>query len=117
LLRTGPYRLSLSKLRAASHGVDLGPLEPSLPKRLPRKHKHIDLAPAPLVGDLARARALLADRAQSPLVLIGRRHLRSNNSWMHNLPKLAAGKNRCTLLIPPDDASRLGLADGASARL
>ena len=121
MLRAGPYGLgrggmSLGKLKRSPHGIDLGPLEPCLPGRLPREHKHIDLAPPHLVSDVARARALL-DKATAPLVLIGRRHLRSNNSWMHNLPKLAAGKNRCTLLIHPDDAARLGLSDGKSARV
>jgi anaerobic selenocysteine-containing dehydrogenase len=124
LLRAGPYGqlrkgragLTLRKLEAAPHGVDLGALEPCLPERLPRRHKRVELAPKPLVREVVRARALL-EVPRPEVVLVGRRHLRSNNSWMHNLPKLAAGKNRCTLLVHPDDAARLGLTDGAPARV
>jgi len=76
----------------------------------------IDLAPAAIVADLDRLEASL-DAAPAPLVLVGRRHLRSNNSWMHNLPALIKGPPRCTLLVHPDDAARLGLADGAPARI
>jgi anaerobic selenocysteine-containing dehydrogenase len=122
-LRAGPYGvrrgrggLSIARLAAAPHGVDLGPLESCLPGRLPRGHKYIDAAPEPLVSDVARARKLLGE-PPAPMVLVGRRHLRSNNSWMHNLPKLVAGRSRCVLLVHPDDAQRLGLADGAVARL
>src|SRR5262249_3791080 len=123
MLRAGPYGLrrgraglSMRKLKAAPHGIDLGALEPVLPERLPRGHRYIELAPEPILADLDRVRGIL-DRPAPAIVLIGRRHLRSNNSWMHNLPKLAAGKARCTLLIHPDDAARLGLADGATARV
>jgi len=115
-LRRGRGGLSLKVLKAAPHGIDLGALEPVLPDRLPRAHRYIDLAPEPLLRDLDRVRGIL-DQPAPPIVLIGRRHLRSNNSWMHNLPKLAAGKPRCTLLVHPDDAARLGLADGATARI
>ena len=69
-----------------------------------------------MVADVARLEATL-DAAPPPIVLIGRRHLRSNNSWMHNLPALIKGPPRCTLLVHPDDAARLGLADGADARV
>jgi anaerobic selenocysteine-containing dehydrogenase len=81
----------------------------------------VELAPEPLVADVARLRAALASRGngngEGGLVLIGRRHLRSNNSWMHNLPVLVKGKPRCTLLVHPDDAARLGLVDGAPAEV
>jgi anaerobic selenocysteine-containing dehydrogenase len=114
LLRTGPYGLTLADLEAAPHGIDLGPLEPRLPEVLRTPHGRIDLAPEPLVSDVARLReALDADPAE--LVLIGRRHLRSNNSWMHNLPMLVRGPERCTLHVHPDDAERLGLQDGGRA--
>src|SRR5204863_5723913 len=76
----------------------------------------IELAPDPLVADVARLRAGL-ERPDDALVLIGRRDLRSNNSWMHNLPVLVKGKPRCTVLVHPADATRLGLADGAVARV
>jgi anaerobic selenocysteine-containing dehydrogenase len=116
-LRIGRYGtlrggLSLEKLRASPHGIDLGPLTPSLPERLPGKR--IDLAPAPLVRDLDRLFATeAADGAR--MVLIGRRHLRDNNSWMHNVEALMTGKPRCTLFVHPDDARALGLADGGEA--
>lgn len=54
---------------------------------------------------------------EAELALIGRRHLRTNNSWMHNVPALAKGRNRCTLLISPQDAARRGVRDGGSARI
>src|SRR5262249_9223664 len=91
-------------------------LEPCLPARMPRDHRFIDVAPEPLLRDLDRVRALL-DAPAPPMVLIGRRLLRSNNSWMHNLPKLAAGKPKCTLMVHPDDPARIGLADGGAARV
>jgi anaerobic selenocysteine-containing dehydrogenase len=74
----------------------------------------IELCPEPIVADIARLHAGLAQRRES-LVLIGRRHQRSNNSWMHNVAGLTRGANRCTLQMHPEDAQRLGLADGASA--
>ena len=75
----------------------------------------IELAPDALVADAARLRDSL-DRSAEGFVLIGRRHLRSNNSWMHNLPALAGGTNRCTLQIHPDDAADLGLTDTARVK-
>ena len=125
LVRVGPYGdrfgaarggLTLDALLAQPHGVDLGPLAPSLPDVLKTADGLIDLAPALVTGDLARLEATL-DAAPPELVLIGRRHLRSNNSWMHNLPALIKGPARCTLLVHPRDASRLGLADGGRARV
>jgi anaerobic selenocysteine-containing dehydrogenase len=76
----------------------------------------VELFPAPIAADLPRLRAALTDPAP-PLVLVGRRHLRSNNSWLHNVPTLNGGTNTCTLQIHPDDAARLGLRDGAPARV
>ncbi len=118
-LRLGPYGLrkgraglSLSRLAREPHGVDLGPLERRMPGRLPADHKYIDLAPAKLVADVVRLRASIDTKTDDgKLLLVGRRHLRSNNSWMHNSAKLMAGKPRCTLLVHPTDAARLGLAD------
>ena len=115
-LRLGPHRLSLAKLRAAPHGIDLGPLEPRLPKRLATPDRKLHLAPREYLLDLGR----LAERWARPangLVLIGRRHLRSNNSWMHNSERLVKGPARCTLLIHPDDAALRGLDHGGSARV
>jgi anaerobic selenocysteine-containing dehydrogenase len=76
----------------------------------------VELAPEPLVADVARLRGAL-DRAPDEMVLVGRRDLRSNNSWMHNVEVLVKGKPRCTLHVHPDDADRLGLADGADAEV
>ncbi len=127
LIRTGPYGdrfddaapgLSLDKLRRAEHGVDLGALEPRLPEALKTPGRRLDLAPAHLLADLPRLRAALAARSQpGGLVLVGRRQLRNMNSWLHNLPLLARGRNRCTLLVNPKDAGRLGLLQGGSARV
>jgi anaerobic selenocysteine-containing dehydrogenase len=126
LLRTGAYGdafddaapgLSLAKLRAAEHGIDLGPLASRLPAMLATESGRIELAPDLLVGDVARLRDSLDERRDAGFVLIGRRHLRSNNSWFHNLPALAKGKERCTLLLHPDDARELGLGAGGRARV
>ncbi len=127
MLRAGPYGdgfgardggpgLSLAALEAAPHGIDLGALQPRLPDALRTASGQIELAPPELTADVERLRATLGTTpADGELVLIGRRQLRSNNSWMHNLPLLVKGKPRCTLLVHPDDAERLGLADGGSA--
>jgi anaerobic selenocysteine-containing dehydrogenase len=111
-----PRGLRLATLRAAPHGVDLGPLESGLPRRLATPDRRLHLAPAVYIEDLARAAEALC---QSPpeLVLIGRRHVRSNNSWLHNSRRLVKGKPRCTLLIHPGDASKRGIAEGAILRL
>jgi anaerobic selenocysteine-containing dehydrogenase len=122
-LRTGPYGLrrgldglSLSRLKKQPHGVDLGALEPRLPGRLGLRHRRINLAPRTYLDDLPRLRGRLGAPADG-LVLIGRRQLRSNNSWMHNSERLVKGKPRCTLLMHPDDAASRGLTDGDIAAL
>ena len=124
LLRTGPYGdgfgaepdgLSLDKLVANPHGIDFGALVPRLPDVLRTTDGMIDLAPELLIADLARLHDGLDGRREHPFVLIGRRHLRSNNSWMHNINVLVKGKPRCTMHLHPDDAAGLGLADGDPA--
>jgi len=105
-LRAGPYPLTVSKLAAHPHGLDLGPLQPVLVERL--RGRRIQLAPERFIADLPRLRATLEDRAPE-LVLIGRRTLRSNNSWMHNLPLLVRGPERCVLLMHPEDARHNGI--------
>jgi anaerobic selenocysteine-containing dehydrogenase len=126
MLRSGPYGdgfgarpdgLSLAALEAAPHGIDLGPLQPRLPDALRTASGKVELAPEPVIADLPRLLELLDARAEGQMVLVGRRHLRSNNSWMHNLPGLVRGPERCTALVHPDDASRLGLRDGAPVRV
>ena len=112
-LRQGPWRLSIGKLEKAPHGIDLGPLTPCLPGRLKTGNRRIDLAPEILVRDVERLRARadeLSSAAPSSMVMIGRRDVRSNNSWMHNSERLMRGKDRCTLLMHPEDAERLGVA-------
>jgi len=125
-LRTGPYgmrsrhRLSVAALQRNPHGVDLGPLEPSLPERLMTPDKRIQLAPEVLVRDLARVEAelLTAPSARNgELLLVGRRDLRSNNSWMHNSLRLVKGPERCTLLMHPDDARARGLSAGQTVQV
>jgi anaerobic selenocysteine-containing dehydrogenase len=120
-LRFGPYGtglrpfgrgLSLSKLERAPHGLDLGPLEPCLPGRLKTPERRIDLAPAVYVNDVERLRKTVEGAASDDaLLLIGRRQLRSNNSWMHNYARLMGGRERCTLLMHPDDAADRGFGD------
>ncbi len=111
-----PQGLSLRRLEAAPHGIDLGPLEPSLLRRLATPDGKVQLAPERHVRDLERAARSLATVAP-PLMLIGRRHVRSNNSWMHNSQRLVKGKPRCTLVIHPDDAASRGVTDGSMVRL
>ena len=120
MLRTGPYGdafganpdgLNLSRLEKSPHGIDLGPLKPRIPELLRTPSGKIELAPPEVVRDVDRLRSSLTG-PPSELVLIGRRQLRSNNSWMHNLQPLISGKPRCTLQIHPDDAERYQLQNG-----
>lgn len=115
MLRLGPYGewrgaegLSLRKLLAHPHGLDLGPLEPRLPEVLRTASGLVELAPPQIIEDVRRLRAKQAE-GPPQVVLIGRRHLRSNNSWMHNVRTLVGGGNTCTLQINPVDVERLGL--------
>jgi anaerobic selenocysteine-containing dehydrogenase len=128
MLRAGPFGdgfgadpegLTLERLEREEHGVDLGPMRPRLPDVLRTPSGKIELAPEAIVADLPRLQAELGSNgsANGHMVLIGRRQLRSNNSWMHNLPALVKGKDRCTLQVNPADAERLGLGDGAPARV
>jgi anaerobic selenocysteine-containing dehydrogenase len=116
MLRTGPYGLTLADLEAKPHGIDLGALAPRLHEVLRTPSGKIELAPPMLVDDVARLHEALAT-PPAELVLIGRRDLRSNNSWMHNLPLLVRGPERCTLHVHPDDARRLALTDGGRATI
>ncbi|MCB0546521.1 MAG: molybdopterin oxidoreductase family protein [Phaeodactylibacter sp.] len=121
-LRSGPYKLSLKQLIAEPHGIDLGPLQPCLPGRLFTPDKRIPLAPDIFVQDISRLKAKMGSwkkvtSGDFPFGLIGRRQLRSNNSWMHNAYRLVKGKERCTLLIHPDDAERVGVEEGQEVRV
>ncbi len=116
-LRHGAYgdasahKLSLAMLREHPHGVDLGALRPNLAERLKTANQAVQAAPALLLGDLARFAAQPVPGTDE-LLLIGRRHVRSNNSWMHNYHRLVKGKPRHQLLMNPNDLARLGLSDG-----
>ncbi|MDT0611368.1 molybdopterin oxidoreductase family protein [Streptomyces lancefieldiae] len=125
MLRLGPYGdgfgvrpdgLTLQRLLAHPHGIDLGPLRPRLPQPLKTRSGRVELLPGPIADDLPRLRRALAERPDG-FVLVGRRHLRSNNSWMHNIPPLTGGSNRCTLHLHPDDAERLGVRNGEPVRV
>ncbi|MGA4322846.1 molybdopterin oxidoreductase family protein [Ectopseudomonas hydrolytica] len=116
-LRFGPYgdrserKLSLAALRDHPHGLDLGPLQANLAARLKTASKAVEAAPDLLLGDLARFAAQVPPAADE-LLLIGRRHVRSNNSWMHNYHRLVKGKPRHQLLMNPSDLASRGLVDG-----
>lgn len=114
-LRLGAYGLSLDLLADRPHGIDLGPLTPARAERVRHRGALAELAPEPLARDLPRLEGWLD--APRELVLIGRRSLRSNNSWMNGLPSLAKGADRSRLLIHPEDAVRLEVADGAEVEL
>jgi anaerobic selenocysteine-containing dehydrogenase len=124
-LRTGPYGdgfgadpdgLTLAKLEDNPHGIDLGALEPDrIPDLLRTPSGKIEAFPDAMRTDLGRLRTSLDRDWGESMVLVGRRHVRSNNSWMHNIRVLTKGRNRCTLQVHPDDADRLGLADGSPA--
>lgn len=113
MLRASPRGLGLADVEAHPHGLDLGALEPSLPGRLRTPDKQIACAPEALLADLERFAAALGTSAEQPLRLIGRRHVRSNNSWMHNSRRLIKGPDRCTLMMHPADARARGLAEDA----
>ena len=106
---TKPEGLNLARLKDNPHGIDLGALTSRIPEILRTPSGMVELAPETILADVPRLLASLD--SEDGFLLIGRRHLRSNNSWMHNLPALSGGSNRCTLQIHPDDASRLGVTD------
>jgi len=101
----------LDKLKAQPNGINFGPMVPQVPEILGTADGKIRLAPQYLLDDLPRLAGRL-DRAPDELVLVSRRHLRSNNSWLHNVSPLMKGKDRCTLLMHDDDATRRGVATG-----
>ena len=117
-LKAGPYgdnsdyKLSIEALRATPSGVDLGPLKPQLPKRLKTPGQRINLAPPAIFGDLARLEQQLGEASEG-YRLIGRRHVRDCNSWMHNFTRLVKGPQRCTLQVSSVDAQREGWLAGS----
>ncbi len=119
-LQFGPYGLSLQKLRENPHGIDLGPLKSCLPNRLFTPEKRINIAPEILVKDIERLRKSLKNSGLGggfEYLLIGRRHLRDNNSWMHNSERLVKGRNRCTLMMHSEDAKSLNLEGNSQVKV
>ncbi|MFK7976063.1 MAG: molybdopterin-dependent oxidoreductase [Halioglobus sp.] len=124
MLRAGPYGdkfkgegLNLDQVKEAPHGIDLGPLEPRLPELLATPGKRINLVPSIITDDLSRLEKAMHEGPGDDMLLIGRRHIRDMNSWLHNLNNYARGKNRCTLLINSADAKKLGIVDGGQAKI
>jgi anaerobic selenocysteine-containing dehydrogenase len=115
---SNPGGLSIDVLEANPHGIDYGGLQPRIEQVLRTASGKVELAPTLVIADVARLAESLDRLADgSKLLLTGRRHVRSNNSWMHNVRILMKGKSRCTMHINPSDATRLGLVDGGSARV
>ena len=126
MLHTGPYGaafganpngLSLDVMLANPHGVDMGPLEPRFPEALRTASGKIEIAPTQLLDDMKRLHASLTTPTQHDMVLVGRRELKSNNSWMHNINVLTKGSLSCTAHVHPEDAQRFGITDGATIRI
>ena len=106
--------MTLERLAAAPHGIDFGPLQPRFDDAVSTASGRVELAPEPFLADLPRLADAVRGHRSGGMVLVGRRELRSNNSWLHNVEVLVRGKQRCTLHLHPDDAARLGVADGGS---
>ncbi|WP_296243081.1 MULTISPECIES: molybdopterin oxidoreductase family protein [unclassified Psychrobacter] len=117
-LRRGPYAgMSLNKLEKNPHGLDLGPLKTMLPQALKHKDKQIHLNVDFYQADLARVQTMVQDYDAQQVLLIGRRHVRSNNSWLHNSYRLVKGKPRCTLMLHPETAKEYGIKDAQSVKV
>jgi anaerobic selenocysteine-containing dehydrogenase len=117
-LRRGASGLTFDELAANPHGVDIGPLRPNLLARIQTSSGAIECAPALLLEEATRLAAFVHEELpEHTLQLIGRREIRSNNSWMHNAPRLVKGKPRHHLLVNPVDLRKRGLADGATVQL
>lgn len=117
IMQSSPHKIGLAEIEAHPNGYDMGPLKPRLPERLKTDDGLIHCAPEMLMKDLAVFRADFTVPAKDAFSLIGRRHVRSNNSWLHNSHRLLKGPNRCTLMIHPDDAAELGLEEGDVAEV
>jgi anaerobic selenocysteine-containing dehydrogenase len=118
MLQSGPYKTNLAALAESPSGIDFGALNAGmLPDRLRTKDKKMNCAPEAMIADLARLKAEPARAPDSNLLLIGRRHVRSNNSWLHNVTRLVKGPDRCTMLINPVDARARNLGDGSLAEV
>ena len=120
MIRMGPYGdafgsradgLSIGKIASHPHGIDLGPLAPRLPELLSTPSARIELAPPAILSAFERLGEALSEGDSSSVLLVGRRDIRSNNSWMHNIGSLVSGKDRCRLHLHPRDAASHGVAD------
>ena len=117
-LRRGPYAgMTLNKLKKNPHGFDLGPLKKMLPEVIKHKDKQIHLNVDFYQADLERVQAMMQDYDSKQILLIGRRHVRSNNSWLHNSYRLVKGKPRCTLMLHPETAKEYGIEDGQNVKV
>ena len=117
-LRRGPYAgMTLNKLKKKPHGFDLGPLKRMLPQALKHKDKQIHLNINFYQADLERVREMMQNYDDKQVLLIGRRHVRSNNSWLHNSYRLVKGKPRCTLMLHPETAKEYGIEDGQNVKV
>ncbi len=119
LLKSGPYRMTLDKLKKSPHGLDLGELQPCLPQRLFHKDKRLQLTPETYLQALQSLTLpqFLPQPQADEFTLIGRRHIRCNNSWLHNSQRLTKGKSRCTLLMNAEDAAQRGVEEGAQVKV
>ncbi len=117
-LKRGPYaNMSLKKVKKSPHGLDLGPLKPMLPQGIKHKDKQIHLHVDFYQADLERVAQMVAQYDDSQILLIGRRHVRSNNSWLHNSYRLVKGKPRCTLMLHPDTAEAHNIVNGQEVKV
>ncbi|MDN3399043.1 molybdopterin oxidoreductase family protein [Psychrobacter sp. APC 3426] len=117
-LKRGPYKdLNLKKLKKNPHGIDLGALKRMLPEGLKHKDKQIHLNVDFYKADLERVQEMMQDYDDQQILLIGRRHVRSNNSWLHNSYRLVKGKPRCTLMLHPETAKEYGIEDGQNVKV
>ena len=117
-LRRGPYAgMNLNKLKKKPHGLDLGTLKRMLPQAIKHKDKQIHLNIDFYQADLARVQTMMQDYDDKQILLIGRRHVRSNNSWLHNSYRLVKGKPRCTLMLHPETAKEYGIEDGQNVKV
>lgn len=112
-----PEGMTLERLAAAPHGIDFGPLVPRFEDAVSTPSGVVELAPPRMIEDIPRLRAEIEAHRTDDLVLVGRRALRSNNSWLHNVEVLVRGKERCTLHLHPDDAAAIGVTDGGTVRV
>ena len=117
-LKRGPYpQVNLKTLKKNPHGIDLGPLQSMLPQGLKHKDNKIHLNVDFYQADLERVKEMMKQYNDSQILLIGRRHVRSNNSWMHNSQRLVKGKSRCTLMLHPETAKQQGIENGQSVNV